>query len=64
MLKILGANLRGMRQIAQEQRAERGELRAVEYFSEPMLPSLLASQTAPSATKIPSLMIYKSHRTI
>ncbi|EPW6542201.1 GapS1 family protein [Vibrio vulnificus] len=37
MLKALGANPRGMRQIAQEQRAKRGELRAVEYFSEPML---------------------------
>lgn len=37
MLKALGANPRGMRQIVQEKRVERGELRAVEYFSEPML---------------------------
>ncbi|MCF7497629.1 hypothetical protein L3V35_21820 [Vibrio sp. L5-1] len=37
MLKILGANPLEMRKIAQDQRTKKGELRAVEYFSEPMM---------------------------
>jgi len=51
MLKTLGANPLDMRQIAQKKRAERGEPRAVEYFSEPMLISrpLLLLQNGVSA---------------
>ncbi len=37
MLNALGANLEEMRLIAKRQRAEKGEVQAIEYFSEPIL---------------------------